>query len=118
MLGTSVVGQLWLYDFLHVYLPALAYAAIALVLPLFYVKLNKKAFLVLSAGFALLAVGWLALPTVTTSIIFGLDPTYTVPWGYLYLIYAIFTLAPALLILGGAVFLYVELTHNKRRTVT
>ena len=117
MLGTSVVGQLWLYDLLHVYLPALAYAAIALVLPLFYVKSNKKAFLVLSAGFALLAVGWLALPTATTSIIFGLNLTYAVPWGYMYLIYAFFTLVPALLILGGTVFLYTELTRNKTKTV-
>lgn len=46
-----------LLDFLDVYLPAVVFGIIALASPLFYLKLNRKGYLFINGGFALLAVG-------------------------------------------------------------
>jgi hypothetical protein len=94
-------------DFLRVYLPALIFALICVISFLHFLKTKKKGHLMTNIGFVLLTVGWLVMP----SFFDYLQIHFITPfrgWEFFYLMYTVFYVVPALLILIGFILLYKE----------
>ena len=107
---------MWEYELsaiLRIYLPASILAMICVVSILQFLRAKKKGHLVVSIGFALLAIGWVILLVLTYYIQFQIMLTYS-GYQWLFLSYALFYIIPALLILMGFIFMYKETKRTDR----
>ena|SRR3990170_4559563 len=106
------VWELFLLDFLHMYLPAIIFGMVGAVSILSYLKMKKRGYLIISVGFFLLAVGTVALPILKSYVWSYSGQMYTNPFVWLYLFYVVFSIVPAVLILAGLILLYKETKQN------
>ena len=102
-----------LIELFRTYLLTIIFALICGVSILIYLRTQEKGYLAITIGFVILTTGWIVLKITGLYLVAMADITYS----YLYLIglygaYAVFYIAPALLILIGFYYVY---KRNKKK---
>ena len=100
-----------LIDFFRYYLPAVIFTLICGYTVLLFRRTHVKGYLAISAGFAILATGFVVLKIIFVYITMMLDLSFSYLYLIsLYVIYLLFFTVPALLILFG--FIYIHKKNN------
>jgi len=106
--------EIWLLDFFRVFLPAVLFAFVCVISLLHFSKIGKKGHLITSIGFILLTAGWLVIPLFVDYLQIHIISPFR-SWEFYYLLYAVFYVLSALLILIGF-FLLKDLNKNNSRS--
>jgi uncharacterized membrane protein len=97
--------EIWLLDYFRVFIPAVLFAFVCVISLLQFSKTRKKGHLITSIGFILLTTGWLVIPLFVDYLQIHIISPF-ISWEFYYLLYAVFYVLPALLILIGFFLLY------------
>jgi hypothetical protein len=100
--------EIWLLDYFRVFVPAVLFAFVCVISLLQFSKTRKKGHLITSIGFILLTAGWLVIPLFVDYLQIHIISPFR-GWEFYYLLYAVFYVLSALLILIGFFLLYKEL---------